>query len=80
MSADRIECGDPIEVRDAHGAWNPAVARSTVEPTHRDGRKIHDFPVVWVALPGVAEPMPWPAEAVRHYSQTDRGDHCHGDR
>jgi hypothetical protein len=60
-----VQYGDPVEVRDAHGVWHPAVARSGVEPTHRDGRKVHDFPVVWVALPGVAEPMPWPAPAVR---------------
>lgn len=60
-----IRSGDPIEVRDAHGAWSPAVARSTVEPTHLHGQKIHDFPVVWVALPGVAKPMPWPATDVR---------------
>ena len=67
MSGVRIEYGDPVEVRDMHGAWVPAVARSGVEGTHRDGRKIHDFPVVWVALPGVAEPLPWPAEDVRPY-------------
>lgn len=53
-----LEHGDPVEVRDARGVWLPAVARSGVRP----GR---DFPVVWVGLPGVAEPMPWPATDVR---------------
>jgi hypothetical protein len=66
-----IEYGDPVEVRDAHGAWLPGVARSGVEPTHRNGRKIHDFPVIWVALPGHAEPMPWPWVDVRPHIQTD---------
>jgi hypothetical protein len=67
MSAEAIEYGDPIEVRDVRGVWIAAVARSSVEPTHRDGRKIHDFAVVWVAMPGVAEPVPWPATDVRSY-------------
>lgn len=73
VSTDRIESGDPIEVRDVIGAWLAAVARSGVEPTHRDGRKIHDFAVVWVAMPGVAEPMPWPATDVRPYIHDEDG-------
>lgn len=74
MSAARIEHGDPIEVRDVHGAWLPAVARSGVEPTHRDRMKVHDFPVVWVALPGVPEPLPWPAADVRPYVQDEEAN------
>lgn len=62
-----IHPGDPVEVRDACGAWLPAVARSDIEPTHVNSRKVHDFPVVWVALPGVKDLIPWPAEDVRHY-------------
>jgi hypothetical protein len=68
-----IEYGDPVEVRTAFDVWQPAVARSGVEPTHRDGKKIHDFPVIWVALPGVAEPMPWPATDVRPFLPTEDG-------
>jgi len=67
------ESGDPVEVRTAFDVWQPAVARSGVEGTHamRDGRwrKIHDFPVVWVALPGYDGQMPWPAEDVRPHPQ-----------
>lgn len=66
-----IQSGDPIEVRDAHGAWLPAVARSDIEPTYVNGRKLHDFPVIWVAAPGVKKPMPWPADDVRHYPQPE---------
>lgn len=65
-----VKYGDPIEVRTAYAVWVPGVARSSVEPTHRDGRKVHDFPVIWVALPGRPEPMPWPATDVRPYERT----------
>ena len=68
-----FEYGDPVEVRDARGNWIAAVARSGVEPTHRGRVKIHDFPVIWVALPGVAEPMPWPATDVRPYERNEEG-------
>lgn len=57
--------GDLIEVRDAHDNWLPAAATSGVEGTHRDGRKVHDFPVVWVRVFGTDTPIPWPAEDVR---------------
>lgn len=55
---DPIQYGDPIEVRDVSGEWNPAVARSEVIGTHEGRKKIHDFPVVYVALPGLADPVP----------------------
>jgi hypothetical protein len=61
-----IQPGDPVEVRDFHGNWLPAVARSSLEPTHVNSRKIHDFPVIRVELPDRPDWMPWPAEAVRH--------------
>lgn len=67
--SDPIEYGDPIEVRAAEGTWLPAVARSEVQGTHQEGRKIHDFPVVWVALPGAPDVLPWPATDVRPYEQ-----------
>lgn len=62
-----IEYGDPIEIRDVHGEWLPAVARGSVEPTHRDGQKIHDFPVLLVELAGWDTVVPWPASDVRPY-------------
>jgi hypothetical protein len=68
---DPITYGDPIEVRTANGDWVPAVARSEVQGTHEHGRKVHDFPVIYVALPGRAGPVPWPAEDVRPYPQTE---------
>lgn len=74
MTAPRIEYGDPVEVRDANGNWFPAVARSEVQGTHQDGQRVHDFPVVWVALPGTAGQVPWPATDVRPYVQPEDGD------
>lgn len=66
-----IQPGDPVEALNSQGQWLPAVARSAVEGFWKDGKKIHDFPVIWVALPGVADPMPWPAKDVRPYPYTD---------
>jgi hypothetical protein len=55
-----------VKVRDASGVWHPAISVSGVEGTHRDGRKIHDFPVVWIIWPRDSSERrwPWPAEAV----------------
>lgn len=60
-----IQAGDRVRVLDAHGQWHEATADSSVEGT-RDGagRKIHDFPVVWVIVDGHPDRMPWPQEAV----------------
>lgn len=58
-----IEAGAEVRVRDASGNWHAAVATSGVEPTWRNGRKLHDFPVVWVRI-GDGEPVPWPVEDV----------------
>lgn len=55
---------DAVQVQDAGGEWLPAEAISEVEPTHIDGRKVHDFPVVWVRFEN-GGPIPWPAESVR---------------
>jgi hypothetical protein len=41
------------------------MAISEVEPTHIDGRKIHDFPVIWVRLAVGGQRLPWPVESVR---------------
>ncbi len=59
-----IKPGDALMVRDATDEWRAATATSGVEGTHRDGRKVHDFPVVWVSLAGYSGPVPWPVEAV----------------
>lgn len=45
-----IQPGESIEIRTAFGAWVEAVATSGVEGTHRHGKKIHDFPVIWVKV------------------------------
>lgn len=58
--------GDAVEFRDAFDVWHRGVAVSDAEPTHRDGRKIHDFVVIWVTKDGKFDPMPWPVEDVRH--------------
>jgi hypothetical protein len=60
-----IRPGTPVSVRCADGQWLDAVATSVREPTHRDGRKAHDFPVVWVRFDPATEPVPWPAADVR---------------
>jgi hypothetical protein len=58
-----IECGDPIEVREVGGPWRPAVARSSAESPQGGS------PIICVARPGHADPVPWPAEDVRPYPQ-----------
>ena len=65
----KISIGDLIRVRDAADEWHTARAASSIEPTHRDGRKIHDFPVVWIDLRG--QGIPWPADAVELPERTD---------
>lgn len=62
-----IRPGDRPLIRDVLDVWAPAVAASEVEGVWKDGKKIHDFPVVWVDLPGGR--MPWPIEAVRVVSE-----------
>lgn len=71
-----VRKGEPVEVRDAWGEWHRAVTVSDVEGTHIGGRKVHDFPVVWVVMLNkrTAEALyrresprriPWPVDAVR---------------
>lgn len=55
--------GQEVRVKDAYGEWLYATALTDVEATHSDGRKIHDFPVVWVEVHG--KRIPWPWEDVR---------------
>lgn len=62
-----------VRVRDAFGKWHDAVALSDVEGTHRDLRKIHDFPIVWVSIGG-KERVPWPFEDVVYSSVGQGGD------
>lgn len=67
MTTQRIMPGDAVEARDAFGEWKPGVAVSEVEGiwTYENGhaRKVHDFPVIWVAFDSGR--VPWPAEDVR---------------
>lgn len=72
MSA--IKPGDELEVRNCFGNWERAIAESGVESTHRDGKKIHDFPVVWVAVAGADGPMPWPVEDLRSVREVTGDD------
>lgn len=51
-------------ITDAFGVEHAAIALSGVEGTHRDGRKIHDFPIVWVRTVRGSR-IPWPREDVR---------------
>jgi hypothetical protein len=61
-----IRAGDSVQVRTYDDQWLPARATSGVEGTHRDGRKVHDFPVVYVTTDGSdGTAVPWPAEDVR---------------
>lgn len=57
-----------VIVIDAAGNEHVAVARSDIEGTHRDGHKIHDFPIVWIDLAGL---VPWPAEFVRPANESE---------
>jgi hypothetical protein len=66
--ADQLEDfakGDRVIITDAFGREHHAVALTPVEGTHRDGKKIHDFPVLWITHTGT-ERVPWPIESVRH--------------
>lgn len=56
-----------VEVQTADGEWIVAEAVSEVEPMYVDGRKVHDFPVIWVRFAGGGR-MPWPVESVREVS------------
>lgn len=59
-----VKRGDHVEYRDVNDKWHRGVAASAIEGTHENGRKIHDFPVVWVVGTALRR-MPWPAEDVR---------------
>lgn len=74
---------DRVVIEDAFGNLWRAVACSDIESTHRNGRKIHDFPVVMVRITGGLlrrfrwwspsnETVAWPAEYV--YCGTDSGE------
>lgn len=65
--------GDHIEYRDAFDRWHGGIALSGIEPTHIDGQKVHDFPVIWVTGDGV-DRMPWPATDVRLAPPSARHD------
>lgn len=63
---ERIKPGDRLIVTVYGGEERPATAASYPEGTHDEhGRKIHDFPVVYVVLDGHTERDPWPLESVR---------------
>ena len=65
MTGMDVKAGSAVLVRTAGDEWLPAVAMSAVEGTHRNGRKIHDFPVVWVTTDPSDVAVPWPVEDVR---------------
>ena len=64
MSAP-TDIGEAVRVRTASGEWLDAVTGSLPEGQYMDGRKVHDFPVVWVRIMGVDQPMPWPLTDVQ---------------
>lgn len=65
MPDEPIKKNDHVEFRDAYDKWHRGVALTGIEPTHIDGRKVHDFPVIWVMKADLKR-MPWPADDVRH--------------
>lgn len=72
---DPIRPGDRVWVLSATGVEHRAVASSAVETTHTVlGKKIHDFPVVWVRVEredgGWSSPIPWPAAYVKQTPST----------
>lgn len=57
--------GARVTVVDASGRRHPATTTSGIEGTHHGGgRKVHDFPVIWVLIDGYSGAMPWPVESV----------------
>lgn len=69
----KVVQGMILVVRTASNEWIPARATSSVEGPYRNGRKIHDFPVVWVDVAGADAPLPWPLEDVRVPVDADGG-------
>lgn len=69
MTAPTFMPGQLVEILDAFGKMWPAIADSNIEGTNdpKTGRKVHDFPVVWVKRDG--RRIPWPAEDV--YAKLD---------
>jgi hypothetical protein len=67
-----IKPGDWLLVRNVFDRWEPAtVVAPGVEGIWKNGRKIHDFPVVWVDIAGADGPMPWPLDEVRRPRVSD---------
>lgn len=68
MRGHNVAPGDRVRIRDAYGEWHDAIADSSIEGTHHGGgRKVHDFPVIWVKSrgnDGKMHRMPWPIEYV----------------
>ena len=67
--ARKVAVGDLLLVRNAFGEDIRVRAVSCLEPTHSNGMKIHDFPVIWICREAVWPPtrdqmVPWPAEDV----------------
>ena len=68
MGDHKIRPGTPVSVLTAFGDWRDAIATSALEPTHMGGKKVHNFPVIWIRLATQTNeegPIPWPAESVR---------------
>ena len=82
-NTSKIRPGVNLLVRDVRKKWLLAVATSGVEGTHKDGVRVHDFPVVWVSVVTLGsgntprrlqEPVPWPVKDIRLADITDRRD------
>lgn len=68
---NQLRSGEVVEVRTAFGNWKRATTISGIEPTHRNGRKVHDFIGVLVTTDDV-NCIYWPLEDIR--PQTERSD------
>ena len=68
--------GDAVVITDAYGREHLATALTGIEGTHRDGRKVHDFPVVWVRT-GRSERIPWPVESISRPDRSADGQSDH---
>lgn len=63
--AETIQPGSSLLVHNAMGEWLEAIAVTAPEGTHSHGKRIHDFPIVWVKFTTRGPAFPWPLEDVR---------------
>lgn len=60
----QIKRDQAVTIVDAFGQEREARTLTGIEGVWEDGRKVHDFPVVWVTTDGENR-LPWPLESVR---------------